>query len=186
MSIKSYDWYPLATYWNMSFIIRRTSQKDSNKIPPSRGLGHRQCLIIDHATHSGLFYVLKTNSSIYPWHSYGVIQPQKAKGWKCRTITTSSFLRDSPLWAREEDLVWREWGVEEGGGGRQGLTSPTQTIGTFPQAGALQVGYTTFLCISTRHRFGDTVVLKWILCICHQCRNTDLRAIFKICQNLQL
>lgn len=121
---------------------------------------------------------MESTSPACPWHCYGVIQPQKAKGWKCRTITESSFPRSSSLWARGIlfEQCGRSWG----------LTSPTQAIGTFPQAGSLQE-VTALSCASQPDTvFVMGVVLKWILCICHQCRNTDLRVIINTCENPQL
>lgn len=140
----------------MSLITRRTSQKDSNKIPSSRGLGHRQCLIIDHATHSGLFYA--------PWNLIARFTHGTRTGWFShkKQRVESAEQSQSPLFP-EVALSGQEMSTlfeESGGGGDWGLTSPTPAIGTFPQAGALQVGYTTFLCISTRHRFYDGCCFK--------------------------
>lgn len=167
----------------MSFIVRKTSQKDSNKIPSSRGLGHRQCLIIDHATHSGLFYA--------PWNLIARFIHGTCTGWFShkKQRVESAEQSQSPLFP-EVALSGQEMSTlfeESGGGGTGAWLLPLQPLAPFHKQGLGRWATPLSCAFPPDTGFMTAVVLKWILCICHQRRNnTDLRAIFKTCQYLQL
>lgn len=137
-------------------------------------------LSTDHAPHSGLFHA--------PWNLIARLVHGTVRGWYShkKQRVESAEQSQSPLFP-EVALSGQEVSILfEQCGGSWGLTSPTQAIGTFPQAGSLQEVTTLSCAIQPDTVFVMGVVLKWILCICHQCRNIDLRAIINTCENPQL
>lgn len=142
MSIKSYDWYPFATYWNMSFIIRKTSHSRT------------QCLITDHATHSGLFYA--------PWKLTAQFIHGTRTGWFShqKQKVESAEQSQSPF-PREKDLVWREWGERRAVGAGRAWLLPLKPLAPFHKQGLCRWA-TPLSCASPPDTgFVTAAVLKW-------------------------